>query len=34
MHLKESGSARDHGSGLRIGRKYLSQLFDNEEKIL
>ncbi|MBU1204396.1 MAG: hypothetical protein KKE93_00625 [Nanoarchaeota archaeon] len=34
MHLKESGFARDHGSGLRIGRKYLSNLFKKEEKIL
>lgn len=34
MHLKESGYARDHGSGLRISRKYLGKLFKREEKIL
>jgi len=34
MHLKESGSARDHGSGLRISRKYLGSLFEKKEKIL
>src|SRR3989344_6738971 len=34
MHLKESGFARDHGSGLRISRKYLGDLFKKEEKIL
>ncbi len=34
MHLKESGFARDHGSGLRISRKYLGNLFKKEEKIL
>ena len=34
MHLKESGFARDHGSGLRIGRKFLGRLFKGEEKIL
>ncbi len=34
MNLKESGFARDHGSGLRISRKYLGNLFDKEEKIL
>jgi len=34
MHLKESGFARDHGSGLRISRKYLPNLFERTEKIL
>ena len=34
MHLKESGFARDHGSGLRISRKYLPNLFEKAEKIL
>ena len=34
MHLKDSGFARDHGSGLRIGRKYMADLFDNVEDIL
>jgi hypothetical protein len=34
MHLKDSGSARDHGSGLRIGRKHLGALFQKEEKLL
>lgn len=34
MHLKESGFARDHGSGLRISRKHLGDLFKKEEKIL
>src|SRR3989344_3344917 len=34
MHLKESGFARDHGSGLRISRKYLGSLFEKQEKIL
>jgi len=34
MHLKESGFARDHGSGLRISRKYLGRLFEREEQIL
>lgn len=34
MHLKESGAVRDHGSGLRISRKYLGDLFKKTEKIL
>jgi len=34
MHLKETGAVRDHGSGLRISRKYLGVLFEKEEKIL
>lgn len=34
MHLKESGFARDHGSGFRISRKYLGSLFQKQEKIL
>jgi hypothetical protein len=34
MHLKDSGSVRDHGSGLRISKKYMDDLFESSEKIL
>jgi len=34
LHLKPSGAIRDHGSGFRIGRKYLPNLFKNKITLL
>jgi hypothetical protein len=34
MHIKESGSVRDHGSGFRINRKYIDKLYEKKQVIL
>ncbi|HLD12491.1 MAG TPA: MvaI/BcnI family restriction endonuclease [Candidatus Nanoarchaeia archaeon] len=34
MHIKESGSVRDHGSGFRLNRRHITQLYEKREKIL
>ena len=34
MHLKESGSVRNHGTGFRIEEKFLNLCFGNREKIV
>jgi len=34
LHLKPSGAIRDHGSGFRISRKYLGNLYENKTTII
>lgn len=34
LHLKPSGAIRDHGSGFRTAKKYLSELYKNKTIIL
>ena len=34
LHLKPSGAIRDHGSGFRINRKYLSNLYENKVTLI
>lgn len=34
LHLKPSGAIRDHGSGFRIGRRYLPNLFKDKSTLL
>jgi hypothetical protein len=34
LHIKESGAIRDHGSGFRMSRRYLKELFDKDNIII
>lgn len=34
MHLKESGSTRNHGTGFRMYEKYLEELYLNKDKLI
>ena len=34
MHLKASGSARNHGTGFRLNERYLMKLYQNKELIM
>lgn len=34
LHIKPTGAIRDHGSGFRVSKKYLKDLFNKEETIL
>lgn len=34
MHIKSSGSIRDHGAGFRLNRKHIDKLYEKKENIL
>ncbi len=34
MHIKESGSVRDHGAGFRLNKRHIDQLYAKKEKIM
>ena len=34
MHINKNGSVRNHGTGFRIGRKYLDSCFNRTERLL